>query len=135
MSHTAKITTKFARLEPLKSALAVFGWTLVEKAKSRTYSSDEARNKVYDYVAINPATGHNAFDIGIMVKDKELELNGDFFGGSLAQTLGTNLDRLREEYAYRTIEQEYTNLGASVMRNRLENGDQIVEAEGNFVTA
>ena len=131
MSHTAKINTQFKRFEPLKTALAQFGWTIKEKSKCRLYSSDPARNTVYDYVAVNPKNEYNSYDVGIKVNKTtgELELYGDFYGGSVAATLGTNLDRLREEYAYRVMEEKYAYEGASVFRTQNQDGTQTVEVE------
>lgn len=132
MSHTVKIQTKFTQLNPLKKAFEHFGWDLVEKAKARVYPNDPKQNDIYDFVAKNPQTGSSSYDVGIQVgPNGEVEVHCDFYGGSIAQTLGTNLDKLRGEYAYRVIEEKYAYEGASVFRTENQDGsmDVIVESQ------
>ena len=131
MSHTVKIQTKFTQLEPLKKAFEQFGWKIKEKSTARTYAYDPQKNKVYDLVAVNPGKeGSMTFDLGLTVKeDGEIDVLGDLWGGSIAQTLGNNLEKLKGEYAYRVIEQKYAYEGASVFRTVNQDGTQTVDVE------
>ena len=131
MSHTVKIQTKFTQLDPLRKAFAHFGWVIKENSTARTYSSNEDRTKVFPFLAVNPQTGSNAYDLGIQRNETtgELDVLGDFYGGSVAQTLGENLSKLKGEYAYRVIEERYTYEGASVMRTVNQDGSQTVNVE------
>lgn len=131
MSHTVKIQTKFKQLDALKKAFEHFGWTITENAKARTYSYDSTANKKYDFVAVNPSQdGSMTFDLGItQAENGELELFGDMWGGSIAKTLGTGLDKLKQEYAYRVIEQKYAYEGASVFREVNQDGTQTVNVD------
>ena len=130
MSHTVKIQTKFTQLNPLKKAFEHFGWNIVENAKAKTYPNDPRQNEVYAYVAKNPQTSSNNYDVGIKVgANGEVEVHCDFYGGSIAQTLGNNLDKLRGEYAYRVIEEKYAYEGASVFREMKEDGSMEVTVD------
>ena len=127
MSHTVKIETVFSDLNILKSALESKGWSLVQKQLLRSYHQHDQRP--YSFVAVNPDQGQYAYDIGIEVKGEKLELFGDFFGGSLMQTLGENLSELKKEYAYKTIEDEFAVQGYFVSKTVNANGTWTVEAE------
>jgi hypothetical protein len=131
MSHSAKIQTKITQLEPLKRALEHFGWRVIENAKARTYEYDPKKNQVYDFVAVNPEQATNmTFDLGIMREENgELSVSCDMWGGSIARSLGQNLETLKGEYAYRVIEQKYAIEGASVFRTIKEDGTQEVDVE------
>ena len=126
MSHTVKIDTKFTQFDDLKTAFEHFGWTIKEKSKARTYPSDPAQNTVYDFVAVNP---NNGYDLGITLNGEEIGIFGDFYGGSVASTLGNGLDKLKQEYAYRVIESHFAYNGASVTRAENEDGTQTVDVE------
>ena len=131
MSHTVKIQTKFTQLDALKKAFEHFGWKITENSKARTYSYDPQANKKYNFVAVNPAQdGSMTFDLGIEQKASgELEIFGDMWGGSISKTLGAGLDKLKQEYAYRVIEQKYAYEGASVFRTTNQDGSQEVTVE------
>lgn len=131
MSHTVKIQTKFTQLNPLKKAFEHFGWTITENAKARTYNGDPKKNDVYPFVAVNPSTNQDRlFDMGMKIAENgEIEVYGDLWGGSIASTLGQNLDKLRGEYAYRVIEEKFAYEGASVFRTHNEDGSMDVTVE------
>ena len=98
MSHTVKIAAQFKteHLNSFKRALETFGWKLDENAKMRTYGGNSSTS--YSTVAVNP---NNGYDIGIQFNEKtgEMECMGDFYDGSIAKTLGNNLDKLKQEYS------------------------------------
>ena len=128
MSHTVKITTKFKNenFNAFKRALEQFGWTLKENSKARTYPGDQAGNTVYPLVAVNPNSG---YDLGIRIEEDQIATYGDFYGGSISQTLGQDLNELRKEYAYRVIEERLVNEGYSVSRTVNQDGTLEVTAE------
>ena len=128
MSHTVKITTKFKNenFNAFKHALEHFGWTLKENAKARTYPGDMAGNTVYPMVAVNPNTG---YDLGIKIDENEIATFGDFYGGSIAQTLGQDLNELRKEYAFRVCEEKLVNEGYCVERTVNQDGTLEVTAD------
>lgn len=126
MSHTVKIAVSFkaAEIPILRKALAAKGWQLVENAMSRQYTGNAGP---YRYVAVNPAKGYNAYDIGINVVGDNLELMSDFYGGSIEASLGTQLQGLKQEYAAAVIEDEYQN--ATISRSTDAHGNLILEVE------
>jgi hypothetical protein len=117
MSHTVKINTQFKteHMNAFKRALESFGWSLKENAKIRTYQSDEARNTTYPTIMVNPQTG---YDIGLKTNEQtgEIELFGDFYDGSIARTLGSNVEKLKQEYSACVIEDKLAYEGYSVER-------------------
>jgi hypothetical protein len=131
MSHTVKIQTQFKQINPLKRAFEHFGWKIVENSKARTYSGDPKQNDKYQFVAVNPDLGTDrVFDVGINVNaNGEIDVYGDMWGGSISKSLGSNLDKLRQEYAYRVIEEKYTYEGASVFRTANQDGTMTVDVD------
>ena len=105
MSHTVKIKSQFKaeHMESFKRALAQFGWQTKENSTIRTYSSDQDRNVVYPMIAVNPNAG---YDLGLKINELtgELEVMGDFYDGSIAKTLGSELNDLKKEYSCCVIE-------------------------------
>lgn len=130
MSHTVKIQTKFKNenFNAFKRAIEHFGWKLEENGKARTYYSDPAKNTIYPMVAKNPGKGE-AYDMGIKIEGDQIALYGDFFGGSIAQSLGQDLNELRKEYAFRVIEERLVNEGYTVERTVNQDGTLDVVAE------
>ena len=126
MSHTVKIavTFKTAEIPILRKALAAKGWQLVENATSRQYTGTVGP---YRYVAVNPSKDRLAYDIGINVQGENLELMSDFYGGSIEQSLGKQLQGLKQEYAAAVIEDEYQN--ATVSRSTDAHGNLILDVE------
>jgi len=118
MSHTVKIATKFTQLDCLKKAFEHFGWEIKEKSKIRTYQYDEKADTVYDFIAVNPGKeGSLTFDLGIKPNENgELQIYGDMWGGSVGKTLGTDLEKLKQEYAYNVIEQVYSQNMTGITR-------------------
>lgn len=127
MSHTVKIAVQFktTELSRLRTALEALGWSLQENATSRQYSGRV--EGPYAYVAKNPKTDHNAYDIGINVRGENLELMSDFYGGSIESTLGSGLQRLKQEYAAAVIADEYPN--ATIARSTDASGNIVLEVE------
>ena len=130
MSHSAKIQTKFLNLNALTKAFETYGWKIIQKAKARLYAYDPKRDDVYDYVAVNPQKEGQAFDLGINVKENgELDVYGDFWGGSIEASLGSNLGKLRGEYAYRVMEEKFAFEGATVFCTQNQDGTRTVDVE------
>jgi hypothetical protein len=130
MSHTVSIEVKFSELTVLKNAFQSMGWNIVENTTMRTYGNSVDASKVYQYVAQNPSKEYNAYDVGIEVnKNGEIKLYTDFYGGSVAKSLGENFSELKKEYAYKVIEDEYLFQGASVSKEVNKDGTWIVTVE------
>ena len=129
MSHTVKIQTKFKNenFTAFKRALEHHGWTMKENSKARTYPGDPAQNTSYPFVAVNPES--NGYDVGLRIENGDIEVYCDFYGGSIAKTLGADLNELRKEYAYRVIEERLVNEGYSVARTVNVDGTVDVIAE------
>ena len=130
MSHTVKIQAQFKteHLSAFKHALDHFGWKIKENAKTRTYPGDEGGRTVYPMVGVNPNDG---YDIGIKFNEKtgELEVMGDFFGGSISTTLGNNLDKLKQEYSCCVAEDYFSYMGWSATRQVNQDGTITLEGE------
>ena len=131
MSHSVKIQTKFKNenFAAFRRALEHFGWKINENAKGRTYNGDPAQNTVYPFVAVNPKTGSNQYDLGVKIEGDEIAIYGDFYGGSIQAELGANLEKLKDEYAFRVIEEKMVNEGYSVERTVNQDGTVDVYAE------
>ena len=131
MSHSVKIQTKFKNenFTAFKRALAHFGWKVEENSKARTYYSDEARHTVYPFVAVNPKTGSDNYDLGIKIEGNDIAIYGDFYGGSIQMELGAELMKLKDEYAFRVIEEKMVNEGYSVERVTNQLGEVDVFAD------
>ena len=132
MSHTVKIKAQFKieNLSSFRRALEHFGWKLKENSKARTYYSDPARDTIYDMVAVNPATG-DAYDLGVKLNHEtgEIEILGDFFGGSVSRTLGAELKHLKKEYSCCVIEDQLAYKGYTPIRQEQNNGEIDIIAE------
>lgn len=130
MSHTVKIKAQFKteHLQSFMRALEHFGWKTQENSKIRTFGSDPARNKVYDLIAVNP---NNGYDLGLVFNRQsgELEVMGDFFDGSIAKTLGNNLDNLKQEYSCCVIEDKLAFEGYVASRQINNDGTVDIIAE------
>lgn len=123
MSHTVKIKTQFKQASALKEAFRAMGWEIREKSKIRTYPGDSKANVVYDFIAVNPDKDRSySYDVGVNEANGELEVHCDFFGGSIAKSLGTDMVKLKDEYACQVIEQKYAYEGAAVFRTTTSDG-------------
>ena len=133
MSHTVKIQAKFRTecLDSFKRALANFGWQTKENSTARTYPGDPAQHTKYSLVAVNP---ENGYDLGVQLNEKtgELEVLGDFYGGSIAKTLGQNLDKLKQEYSCCVIEDRFAYEGVATTRQVEETGEISIFGEKNY---
>ena len=133
MSHTVKIQAKFRTecLSSFKRAMAVFGWSTKENSKIRTYPGDPDRTTEYPLIAVNPNAG---YDLGVQFNEKtgELEVLGDFYDGSISKTLGTNLDKLKQEYSCCVIEDKFAYEGVSTTRQLEQDGSISIFGEKNY---
>jgi hypothetical protein len=121
MSHQVKIATQFKveNFDSLKTAFSRLGWQVVENANSRTYAGGTQQ---YPYVAVNPATtGLHIHDIGMTLGNELVDLTTDLYGGSIEQSLGKDLGKLKQEFAAAVIENHF--YGAVINREILENQD------------
>lgn len=126
MSHAVKIKTIYKEWDRLKEAFQSLGWKIDTNTKINTYPYDPARDRIFQYVARNPV--QNGYDVGIDVKNGELEVVCDFFGGTVASQLGANLNKLTQEYTYKLTEYVYLYNGAKAV-NRLQNNDGTYDIE------
>lgn len=108
MSHSVEIKTGFKSIETLTKALEKLNWKVKEKAKVRTYSTDPARNTVYDFVAVNPKS--TGYDVGIKLVGDGYNLACDFMDHSIENQLGQKFGKLKAEYAVNTISDFYTDV-------------------------
>lgn len=130
MSHTVKINTSFKteHMQSFKRAVESFGWSLKDNSKINTYPSDPGRNKVYPMIMQNPG----GYDIGLLFNEQtgEIELYGDFFDGSIQKTLGSNIDKLKQEYSCAVIEDKLAYDGYTTTRSQnQETGEVEILAE------
>lgn len=129
MSHTITIKTKFKDLDILKKTFLQLGWSIVENSTLRGYAGLSLyQSKLsYSLVAKNPNTGA---DIAITTDNaNEISLIGDMACPTVSKTLGQNLSKLRQHYAFNIIEDEFLFQGANITKTELENGNWIVEVE------
>lgn len=119
MSHIAEIQTQFINWDAFVKALNLKGWTIKENSKIRTYPSDPKGNKVYPWIAVNPMA--SGYDIGITKEaDGQIKLHLDFFGGSIANSLGQQLCKLKTDYIVEVTKQMYEDV-------------EILEEDENFL--
>jgi hypothetical protein len=126
MSHTADIETQFkiSEFNILKKAFEKLGWKIVENQGVRSYYGQEKRT--FQYVAVNPSLDENAYDVGISAGKDNFSLHTDYYGGSVAKTLGAEMGLLKQEYAFAIAEDEYAWTG-QVDRTMDSNGDILVD--------
>lgn len=126
MSHTEDIKTQFytSEFKNLTKAFEKLGWKIVQNQGVRSYHGQEKRT--FDYVALNPKSGSDAYDVGISNGNDVFSLHTDYFGGSVASTLGENMSKLKQEYAYALAEDEYAWSG-QIERTMDANGDILVD--------
>lgn len=126
MSHTVKIKTEFKNWDTLVKTFNQLKWTIQTKAKLlRTYPSDPAKGKLYDYIAVNPDT--HGYDVGIEVDaEGNISLHCDFFGGSIARTLGNQMCTLKKEYVINVTKENFEEVEILEM---LADGSIILEAD------
>lgn len=127
MSHTVKVKTEFKKFDTLVKAFNKLNWTIKENSKARTYPSDPAKNTIYKYVAVNPQV--NGYDVGINVDGENIDLMCDFFGGSVAATLGTQFATLKKEYVLEVTRENFEEVTILEM---LADGSLILEADDGY---
>jgi hypothetical protein len=106
MSHSVPIKTEFKSKPAMRKAFEALGWSLKENAKIRSYSSDPARLKTYELVAVNP---RNGYDVGITIGENgEIDLICDWYSpGRIAETLGANFTELKKKYCIEVTNEHY----------------------------
>ena len=127
MSHTVKIQTQFKSMRALKKAFEGLNWNLKQNSRLRSYNGNDSR--VYPEVAVNPSTESNAYDLAVIQNENEIEILGDLYGGSVAQTLGHGLGTLKQNYAVSVLDDELSSLGYNISTEKLPNGYITLEAE------
>lgn len=127
MSHTVKIKTQIKERSILIKAIESMGWFVAYNQKKRTYATDPDRNKNYEIVAVNPAGN---FDVGFALVDGVWDASADFYDRTIEQQLGTTVDKLgklKQEYGYQLIKDEYETEGYSVDKAYNAKGELVVE--------
>lgn len=105
----------------VKEAFKKLGWTIKENSKIRTYPYDPDRDKVYPFIAVNPKNG---YDLGLVPNDSgQIEVFGDFFDRSIAEQLGADICKMKQQYACAVIEDEFLFKGYTVDIEAQENGN------------
>lgn len=120
MSHQVKVNVQFKveNFESLKTAFSRLGWNVVENGSSRTYTN----NMTYPWVAVNPdTTGNHVHDIGMSLGEEFVDMTTDLYGGSIEKSLGTDLCKLKQEFAATVIENHF--YGSVINREVRENND------------
>lgn len=124
MSHTVAIKTELNNWTMLEKTLNQLGWVLKQKSKGRTYPSDPDRNKIYDWLAVNPQDG---YDVGISLDaEGNVSLHYDPFGGSVERTLGKGLSSLKRDYVLNVTRDHYDEVE---IMEQLADGSMIIEAD------
>jgi hypothetical protein len=130
MSHSVNIKTQFKNISNLLAQFEKMGWTITQNAKCRTYPSDPRREEVHKYVAKNPLTGSNKYDIGI---DVDSEGNAyfvcDFFDPSIQSQLGDNLTKIKQGYALDELKKFLHEEDLDYKVDTLPTGEMVVIAE------
>ena len=126
MSHTVKVAVQFKtkELTQLERALTRLGWSLAHDASARGYNGQSAK---YQHVAVNPDKTYSGYDVGIKEEGENLGFYTDFYGGSVARTLGEGFTKLKQEFAAAVIEDEYPN--ATINRSTDASGNILLEVE------
>jgi hypothetical protein len=98
MSHSVNIATQFKDIQLLEKTFHSLGWKTTRTTTCRTYPTDPSRNIVHDYVAVNPKS--SGFDVGIdLDSDSNAVFTCDFYDSSIAESLGKNLQHVKQGYA------------------------------------
>lgn len=90
----------------------------------RTYAGITS-NPEHHFVAVNPKPG---YDIGIILGKGKIDLYTDMWGGSVAETLGQDLNKLKMEYAQKIIEDEFL-YSATITKTENTNGTWTIKVE------
>lgn len=124
MSHTSKIEIqiKAEHISTLLRAFKTLGWENTENATMRTYKGRSSER--YQYVAINPDKVQQAYDVGMTINGgtNDIEFFTDYYGGSVAHTLGEDMCNLRQEFVAQTALESLPNVISS-SRKVLANGE------------
>ncbi|WP_395000739.1 hypothetical protein [Acinetobacter sp.] len=106
MSHSVPIKTEFKSQSAMRKAFEALGWSFKENSKIRSYSSDPARLKTFELVAVNPRQG---YDVGITIgKNGEIDLTCDWYSpGKISETLGVEFTELKKKYCIEVTNEHY----------------------------
>ncbi len=98
MSHIRKIEVRLTDIDALKKAFEKFGWTCGENEKINTYPGDPSKNKVFQFAFHHP--DKYGYGVGVDYDTVEGNLNifTDTYGGSVEESLGTELYKLYTAY-------------------------------------
>lgn len=124
MSHTVEVKTEFlsSQIKALVNALTSLGWKVSENSTMKEFNG--TGTKVWRYMAKNPSSEHNAYDIGIDVVGDSLKLYTDLYGGNVTRQLGADLGLLKQEHGFHVLKNHYEEIGAMVTRH--QEGENIV---------
>lgn len=90
--------------EVLTKAFNKLGWKVELNTKARTWSGNSDRDKVYKWVAKNPA--QLGYDLGIVQDAKgNLSVEGDtsMMTNDVWAALGTNFTKLKQQYSIENV--------------------------------
>ena len=106
MSHSVPIKTEFKSKAAMQKAFEALGWSLKENSKIRSYSSDPARLKTFELVAVNP---RNGYDVGITIDENgAIDLTCDWYApGKISETLGPEFIELKKKYCIEVTNEHY----------------------------
>jgi hypothetical protein len=116
MSHISRIELQVNDLSILATACVRLGMELVRSKKSFKWYGKDAP---CDHVIVLPQA---AYEIGVIDRGGNYELNCDFFDASLEQVIGKNGGRLKQAYAVEKTRTEARRKGYSVMEKQTETG-------------
>lgn len=128
MSHIAKVQIIVKDLEALAAAATALGCELVTGQKTHRYYAN-AQGKCEH--AIRVTGSKDAYEIGVVRgADGNWELQADFWQGGrgLAEKVGTDAVKLRQEYAAQVAEKQARRMGKRVQRSMREDGAIVLRA-------
>jgi hypothetical protein len=116
MSHISKIELKVNDLSVLGSACNRLGLELIRAKKSFKWFGKEAP---CDHAIKVPGA---EYEIGVILRDGNYELNCDFFDRNLEPVIGKGGGLLKQAYAVEKAGIEARRKGYSVIESQTENG-------------
>lgn len=128
MSHIAKVQIIVKDLEALAAAATALGCELVTGQKTHRYYAN-AQGKCEH--AIRVTGSKEAYEIGVVRgADGNWELQADFYQGGrgLAEKVGADAVKLRQEYAAQVAEKQARRMGKRVQRSLREDGAIVLRA-------
>jgi hypothetical protein len=128
MSHSVDIKTQFKNTNNLLAQFKALGWRIEMNTKCTTYPSDPRRGEIHKYVAKNPSS--IGYDVGVNLDNEgNAYFVCDFYDRSIEQSLGKNLQKVKQGYALSEIKKRLREEDLEYKVSELPTGELIVVAE------